>query len=97
RDGLDARRDEDVALAGLDGVQRHTGGLERGGAVPGDGAAGEVVHPHLDGHDAAEVVALLATGQAAAEHQVVDVGGVQLGDLGQGGLDDLRGQVVGAQ
>ena len=46
---------------------------------------------------AAQVVALLAAGQAAAEHQVVDVLGVQLGDLGERGLDDRGGQVVRAQ
>ncbi len=58
---------------------------------------GEVVHAHLHGHDAAEVVALLAAREAAAEHQVVDVVRVELGDLGEGGLDDRGGQVVRSQ
>src|SRR4051794_38584678 len=94
---LHARRDEDVALAGLDGVQGHPAGLQRGGAVPGDRAAGKVVHAHLHGDDTAEVVALLAAGQTAPEHQVVDVARVQLRDLGERGLDDRGGEVVRAQ
>src|SRR5690606_1322060 len=96
RDRLDTGRDEDVALARLDGVQRHAGRLQGGRAVAGDGAARQVVHAHLHGHDPAEVVALLAAGQAAAEHQVVDVPRVQLGHLGEGGLDDRGGEVVRA-
>src|SRR5690606_35726575 len=41
------------------------------------------------------VVSLLATRQAAAEHQVVDLVRIELRDLGQGGTDHLDGQVVG--
>lgn len=96
-DDLHARRDEDVALAGLDGVQSHAGRLERGGTVTGDRAARQVVHAQLYGDDTAQVVALLAAGQATAEHQVVDVLRVQLRDLREGGRDDRGGQVVGAQ
>ena len=45
-----------VPLAGLDGVQRHAGGLQRGGAVAGDRGAGQVVHAHEYADDAAHVV-----------------------------------------
>src|SRR4029077_6851817 len=41
------------------------------------------------------VEALLAAGEAAAQHEVADVGRVELGHLGQGGGDHLAGQVVG--
>ena len=58
---------------------------------------GQVVHAEQDADDAAHVVALLAAGQAAAEHQVVDVGRVERGHLVQGGADDGGGQVVGAE
>ena len=39
--GLDAGRDEGVALAGLDGVERHPGRLQRRRAVAVDGRAGQ--------------------------------------------------------
>ncbi|GAA2862510.1 hypothetical protein GCM10010472_19870 [Pseudonocardia halophobica] len=41
-------------------------------------------------------MALLAAGQPAAQQQVVDLRGVQAGDLVEGGPDDLGGEVVGA-
>ena len=44
-DRLDAGGDEHVALARLDRVQGHPGGLQRGGAVAGDRGAGQVVQP----------------------------------------------------
>ena len=90
-------RDEHVALAGLDGVHGHAGGLQRRGAVAGDRRPGQVVHAEQDGDDAAHVVALLAAGQAAAEHQVVDVGRVERGHLVQRGADDGGGEVVGPE
>src|SRR3546814_2715007 len=40
---------------------------------------------------------LLAAREAAAEHQVVDVARIQLGDLRERGPDDRGGQVVGPQ
>ena len=58
---------------------------------------GQVVHAEQDRDDAAHVVALLAAGQAAAEHQVVDVGGVERGHLVQRRPDDGGGEVVGTQ
>ena len=76
---------------------RHAGGLQRGGAVAGDRGAGQVVHAEQDRDDAAHVEALLAAGQAAAEHQVVDVARVERGHLVQRGAHDRGGQVVGAQ
>jgi hypothetical protein len=48
-------------------------------------------------HDATHVEAALAARQAAAEHQVVDVGRVERRDLVEGGLHDGRGEVVGTQ
>jgi hypothetical protein len=56
-----------------------------------------VVHAQQHRDDAAHVVALLPAGQAATEHEVVDVGGVELGHLVQRRADDGRGQVVRAQ
>ena len=88
-------RDEHVALAGPDRVQGHPGGLQRGGAVPGDGGAGQpvVAEQHRDhpGH----VEPLLAAGQPAAEHQIVDLGRIELWHLGQRGPHQLHGQVIG--
>jgi hypothetical protein len=55
-----------------------------------------VVHAHEDADDAAHVVALLATGETDAEHQVVDVARVEGRHLGQRCLHDGGGEVVGA-
>ena len=52
-DGLDAGRDEHVALAGLDRVERHPRGLHRRGAVAGERGAGHVVHAVEDVDDPA--------------------------------------------
>jgi hypothetical protein len=56
-----------------------------------------VVHPGQHGDHTAEVVALLAGWLGTADHEVVDVGAVQLGHLGEGFLDHQPGQVVGTQ
>ena len=96
RDGLDAGGEEDVALAGADGVRGHARGLHRRRAVPRDRRARQGVHPELDGDDAGEVVALLAAGQAAAEQEVLDLGRVEGGDGVERGAHHLRGEVVGA-
>ena len=66
RHRLDAGGDEHVALAGLDRVERHPGGLQRRRAVPVDGGAGQEVVAELDGDDAGDVVAGLTGGLAAA-------------------------------
>ena len=95
--GLDAGRDEHVALAGLDRVERHPGGLQRRRAVPGQRRAGQVVVAEQGGDHAGHVEALLAAGQAAAQVEVVDVARVELRHLVQGGPDDRGGEVVGAQ
>jgi hypothetical protein len=55
-----------------------------------------VVVPGQHRDHAGQVEPLLATGQAAAEHQVADVGGIELRHLGQRRGHDLRGQVVRA-
>ena len=89
-------RDEHVALAGLDGVQRHAGGLQRRRAVAGHGACRAGGRsPAARTTTRRHVEALLAAGQAAAEHQVVDLRGVELRHLVQRGAHHLRGQVVG--
>ena len=64
RHRLHARGDEHVALAGLDRVERHPGGLQRRRAVPVDGGAGQEVVAEFDGHRAGDVVAGLAGGLA---------------------------------
>jgi hypothetical protein len=54
-----------------------------------------VVVAQLDGDRAAHVEPGLTARQAAAQHQVVDVGGVELRHLVQRRSDHLHGQVVG--
>ena len=94
RDALDADAEEDVTLTGVDGVGRHPGGLQRRRAVAGDGGAGHV-HAGEDGDVAADVEALLATGQAAAADEVLDLAAVELRYLVEDLVDDLSRQVVG--
>src|SRR5205814_9779394 len=53
------------------------------------------VEARQDGHDSADVVALLATGQAAAADEVFDLAVVQLGHLLEHLVDDVGGQIVG--
>ena len=56
---------------------------------------GRCVVAQHDGDDAADVEALLTAGQAAAHHQVVDRGRVELRHLVQRGPHDLRGRSSG--
>jgi hypothetical protein len=56
-----------------------------------------VVHPGEHADDPAEVVALLTRGLRAAEHEVVDVGPVELRHLAQCLVDHEGGQVVPPQ
>jgi hypothetical protein len=55
-----------------------------------------VIVSEQDGDHPGHVEALLAARQAAAQHQVADVRGIELRHLGQGGRHHLCGQVVGA-
>ena len=96
-DGLHAGRDEHVPLAGPDGVERHPGGLHRGGAVAGDGRSGHSVHAVEDVDDPGHVVPGLSSRETAAEVEVPHRVLVQSGDLVEGRLDDERGEVVGPQ
>ena len=64
-DGLDAGGDEDVALAGLDGVGGHADRLQRRRAVAVHGDAGDVAHAGQVADDAGDVVALHARGLGA--------------------------------
>ena len=95
RHRLHARGEEHVALPGPDRVRRHADGLQRRRAVPRDRRARKVVEAGLDGHDAGEVVPLLAAGQPAAQHQVLDLGRVERGDRVEGGPHHLHREVVG--
>ena len=92
---LDARGDERVALARLDRVERHPGGLQRRRAVAVDRGAWQEVVAQLDGDGAADVVARLARGLAAAHDEVVDVARVKGGHLVQRRPHHLRGKVIG--
>src|SRR5207302_4878441 len=79
-DALDARADEDVALAGLDRVGGDARRHQRGRAVAVDRAAGHV-EASQDADDAADVVALLTPGQTAAADHVLDLRPIELGHL----------------
>jgi hypothetical protein len=94
RHALDPGGEEHVALAGLDRVERHAGGLQRGGAVPGDGRARQVVEAEQRADHAGHVEALLAAGQAAAQVEIFDVPRIELGDLVERGSDYGGGEVV---
>ena len=86
--GLNTSGDEDVTLAGLDGVGGHADRLQGARAVAVDGHAGDIVHAGEHGCDTAEVVASLTCGLTAAEDDVFDQVGVKVRDLGERGLDD---------
>jgi len=96
RDGLDAAGDEDVALAGLDGVVGHPGRLYARGAEPVDRRAGQVVVPGQDGDDPRKVGALLAGRLGAAPVEVLDDRRVELRHLLEEGPDEGHRQVIGA-
>ena len=80
-DTFDTTGDHHVALTGLDGVQRHAGGLQRRRAVAVDGDAGDVVVTEFDGDDAGDVVAALAAGPVRYPSGCPDVLGVEGGTL----------------
>ena len=95
RDGLDARGDEDVALARADRVGGHADRLQRARAVPVDRHAGDVVEAGEHRRDPRDVEAGLAGRLAVAHEDVLDVARVELGDLGEHVSDGERGEVVG--
>src|SRR5690606_14708959 len=94
RHGLDTGGDEDVTLARLDRVDGQPGGLQTGRAVPRERAAGQVIVPEQGGPHPSQVEALLATGQATAQHEIVDLGRIELGDLVECGADHQYGKIV---
>src|SRR5699024_12823977 len=92
---LHAGGDDPVSFARADRVHRHAGGLQTGRAVAGDRAPGKVVVPQLHGNSTTHVEPGLAAGEATPEHQVVDLGGIEFGDLVECGADHLGGQIIG--
>jgi hypothetical protein len=80
RDHLHPGGDEHVPLPRPDRVHGHPGRLQAGRAVAGDGRAGHLPAEQR-GHDPGHVEALLATGEPAAEQQVVDLRRVELRHL----------------
>jgi hypothetical protein len=78
-------------------VEGHPGGLQRAGAVAGDGRTRQAVQAEQGGDHPGHVEALLASGQAAAQVEVFDQGAVELRNLVQRGVDDGGGEVVGTQ
>ncbi len=94
RDALHAGGQERLALPGLDGVERHPGGLHARGAEPVHGGAGQMVQPGQDGDDPGQVHPLLAPRLGTAEVEVLDLGRVEVRHLGQHGLDGGDGEVV---
>ena len=77
-------------------MQSHAGGLQRGGTVTVDRDSGEEVVAELNGDDSGDVEARLTGGLAATEHEVVDLGGVEFGDLCQRGGNHLSCEVIRA-
>jgi hypothetical protein len=94
---LHASRDEHVALAGLDRVHGHPRGLQGRRAVAGERGARQVVVTEQHRDHPGHVEPGLATGQAAAQHQVVHVRRVELRHLVQRRAHDGSGQVVRPQ
>jgi hypothetical protein len=94
-DALDAAGDEHVALARLDRVVGHPGGLQRGRAVAVDGGARHGVEPEEDGGHPGDVEPLLASGQPAADDKIFDRGGIKCRNLRQRRRHHLRQQIVG--
>ena len=95
-DGLDAARDEHVALAGLDRVRGHADRLQRRRAVAVHGGAGRLVEAREEGDDPRHVVSGLAGRLRGAPDHVLHLGGIEPGNLGQERLDDVGAEVVGA-
>src|SRR5699024_4569901 len=78
-DRFDSGRDDHVPRTRADRVHCHPGGLQAGGAVTGDRGAGQMVVTEFYRDRAAHVESRLAPWQATAEHQIVDLGRVELG------------------
>jgi len=97
RDGLDARGDVGVAVAGLDRVGADADRVEARRAVARDGRAGHLVRELLreEDRDAADVVGLLALCHAAAADQVLDRRRIDIRVALEQLVDDVGGQVVG--
>jgi hypothetical protein len=86
-----------MTLTGLDCVQRHTGRLQARGAVAGDCGTRQPVESEPDRDDACHVHALFATGEAAAEHEVVEQCRIECGYGVESGAHHCGGEVVGPE
>ena len=95
RHALDADRKKGLAFARPDGMKRHPAGLQGRRAVPVHGCPRDI-EPGQDADDAADVEALLARGQAAAAHQIVDRRSFELRHLLQHLVGDVGGKVIGS-
>src|SRR5262249_14582589 len=94
---LDAGRDEGVALAGLDRVERHPDRLQARRAEAVDGRSRDLLGKACEEHRApGEIHPLLLLREAAADHHVHDLGRVELRHLLDRGADRERHEVVGA-
>ena len=93
-DGLDATGHEDVALADLDRVGRHPDRLQRRRAVAVHRHARHARNPREQRGHAGDVVAGLAGGLTTPPQHVLDLLGVERGDLFEHRADDRAGQVV---
>ena len=95
RDALHPGGDEGVALAGLDRVEGHPGGLHAGGAEAVDRGGRDAVQSELDGDPAGHIAAVLVARLGAADVEVVQRARVERRDLGQRGADHPGGKIVG--
>ena len=95
-DALDTRGDEAVPLTRTNGVCRHADGLQARRAVTIHRHSRHVVETGKNGDDSGDVETLLAGRLAAAHHQVFDVVGLHLRNLGHQGFHHLGGQIIGS-
>ena len=72
-------------------------GLQAGGAEPIDGDGGGLVRKaRVEADHSGDVEALLGLRHRASNHEVIDGGGIEAGDLGEGRAEYLSAKFVGS-
>src|ERR1700688_724019 len=94
--GFGAACEHDFGGSGHDALGGHGDGLQSGGAEAIDGDGGDFDgESGAEGGDAGNVHSLLGFGHGAAEDDVFDFFGVELGDAVERAFDGAGGQFVG--
>ena len=95
-DSLDPGGYEDIPFTGLDGVESHADGLQRGRAVAVDCDSRDIWHTCQDSHNTCQVETGLTSRFTAAKHKILYSAWIELGYLREYSTHNRGGEVIGS-